>query len=54
MDEFGRGLWRSSSPRPLCKQGQLDMLTQDYVQMTFEYHQKLLWATCIIVQSVSI
>lgn len=37
--EVGRGLWRSSSPSPLLKQGHLEQVTQDYVQSGFEYLQ---------------
>ena len=39
MAEVGRDLWRSSSPTPLPKQGHLERIAQDCVQMAFEYLQ---------------
>uniref|UniRef100_A0A8B9Q4U4 Transmembrane protein 19 n=1 Tax=Apteryx owenii TaxID=8824 RepID=A0A8B9Q4U4_APTOW len=37
--EFGRDLWRSSSPTLLLKQGHLEHVAQDPVQVGFEYLQ---------------
>lgn len=39
MVEVGRGLWRSSGPSPLLKQGRLDAVAQVRVQTAFEYVQ---------------
>ena len=39
MVEVGRDLWRSSGPNPLLKQGHLEPVAQDHVQMAFEYLQ---------------
>ena len=39
MAEVGRGLWRSPGPMCLLKQGLLEWVTQDHVQMAFEYLQ---------------
>ena len=36
MVEVGRDLYRSSGPTPLLKQGHLDLVAQDHVQMAFE------------------
>ena len=38
-DEVGRDLWSSSAPSPLLKQGHLEQVDQDRVQMAFEYLQ---------------
>ena len=35
----GRDLWRSPCPTPLLKQGHLDLVAQDHVQMVSEYLQ---------------
>ena len=32
---MGRDLWRSSGPTPLLKQGHLEPVAQDHVQMVF-------------------
>ena len=37
--EVGRDLWRSLCPTPLLKQGHLDTVAQDHVQMGSEYLQ---------------
>jgi len=34
--EVGRDLWRSSGPIPLLKQGHLEPVTQENIQMAFE------------------
>ena len=39
MVEVGRDLWRSSCLAPLLKQGHLELVAQDHVQMVFEYLQ---------------
>lgn len=39
MVEVGRDLWRSSCPALLLKQGHLEPVAQDHVQMAFEYLQ---------------
>ena len=39
MVEVGRELWRSSGPIPLLKQGHLQLVVQDHVQMDVEYLQ---------------
>ena len=41
MVEGGRDIWRSSCPTPLLKQGHLDPVAQDRVQIAFEYHERL-------------
>jgi len=40
MVEVGEDLWRSSAPTPLCKQGHLEPVVQDRVQMAFENLQR--------------
>jgi len=37
MAEVGKDLWRSSGPTPLLKQGYLEPVAQDHVQMVLEY-----------------
>lgn len=39
MFETGRNLWRSSGPTPFIKQGHLELVSQDHVQMAVEYLQ---------------
>ena len=39
MVEVGRDLWRSFGPTPLLKQGHVEGVAQDCVQMAFEYLQ---------------
>jgi len=36
---FGRDLWTSSGPIPLLKQGHLEPVARDHVQVAFEYLQ---------------
>jgi len=36
----GRDLWGSSSPTPLPKQGHLEQVVQELVQVGFEYLQR--------------
>jgi len=38
--EVGRNLWRSFSPTPFSRQGQLEQATQDCVQMAVGYIQR--------------
>ena len=40
MAEVRRDLWRSSGPTLLLKQGHLELVAQDYIQMAFEYLQQ--------------
>lgn len=40
MSEVGRGLWMSSHPTPLVKQGHLQQDAQSDVQMAFKYLQE--------------
>jgi len=40
MVGVGRDLWGSSSPMPLPKQGHLEQVAQDFMQMGFEYLQR--------------
>jgi len=35
----GRHIWRSSGPSTLLKQGHLEPVAQDHIQMAFEYLQ---------------
>jgi len=55
MFRVGRDLWGSSSPTPLPKQGHLEQVAQDLIQMGFEYPLKEipqpLWAICSSVPS---
>lgn len=37
MVEVGRDLWRLPCPKPLLKQGHLELFSQDHVHMAFEY-----------------
>lgn len=39
MVEVVRDIWRSSDPTPLFKQGQLEHIALDHVQMSFGYLQ---------------
>jgi len=39
MVDIGRDLWRSFGPTALLKQGHLEQVAQDHVQMAFEYLQ---------------
>lgn len=46
--------WRSNALTPLLKQGHLEWVVKDHVQMAFEYLQavrlhKPFWATCVSV-----
>jgi len=40
MVGVGRDLWGSPSPNPLPKQGLLEQVAQDLIQMGFEYLQR--------------
>jgi len=40
MVEVGTGLWRSSGPTPLLKQGRIELVAQEHVQSAFEYRQE--------------
>jgi len=40
MVEVGSDLWRSSCPALLLKQGHLEQVAHDHVQMAFEYLQR--------------
>jgi len=40
MIGVGRGLWGSSSPNPLLKQGHLEQAAQDCIQAGFESLQR--------------
>ena len=40
MVQVGRDLWRLSGLTPLLKQGHLEPVAQDHVQMAFEYLQR--------------
>jgi len=40
---FGRDFWRSSSPNPLLRQGNLEQVAQDHVYKAFEYHRITEW-----------
>jgi len=37
--KLGKDLWRPSGPTPLLKQGHLEPVAQDHLQMAFEYPQ---------------
>lgn len=53
MNEIGKDLWRSSTSTPCSKQGQLQQLAQDCVQVGFEYLQG--WSNllqCVITLTV--
>lgn len=39
MADVGRDLWKPYSPTPLLKQGNLDLVAQDHVQLSFEFLQ---------------
>lgn len=39
MADVGRDLWKPSGPTPLLKQGNLDLVAQDHVQLAFEFLQ---------------
>ena len=39
MGETGGDLWRSSGPTPVLKQGHLEQVAQDCIQMAFQYLQ---------------
>jgi len=39
MVEVGRGLWRSSDPTLVLKQGYLELIAQYHIQTAFEYVQ---------------
>jgi len=40
MGEVGGDLWRSYSPIPLLKQGHLELVAQDHVQVAFDCLQE--------------
>lgn len=40
MPEFGRDLWKLYGQTPLLKPGHFELVSQDHIQMAFEYLQR--------------